>query len=208
LSRESMLNVGAEIVPELEATYAAPTCEVPLPHRGRRPHHVAKGIRRNLGDLVSDRSVTPHRPASGRRGAEADDVRHEKSASAIVAVKPTNKAGPPAAEPVERKGRDRGERGTAKHAPDTEPARVNPGAGRVRQAARQRKTETVHRASSPHHGRYASDAYYALRRKAAPGVDGVTWEDYEVDLEPRLKICTIGSIAASTGRNHPAGRIY
>jgi retron-type reverse transcriptase len=30
-------------------------------------------------------------------------------------------------------------------------------------------------------------AFYALRRKAAPGVDGVTWQDYEADLEPRLQ---------------------
>lgn len=30
-------------------------------------------------------------------------------------------------------------------------------------------------------------AFYALRRKAAPGVDGMTWQDYEADLEPRLR---------------------
>jgi group II intron reverse transcriptase/maturase len=29
-------------------------------------------------------------------------------------------------------------------------------------------------------------AFYALKRKAAPGVDGVTWQDFETDLEPRL----------------------
>jgi RNA-directed DNA polymerase len=29
-------------------------------------------------------------------------------------------------------------------------------------------------------------AFYALKRKAAPGVDGVTWQEYEADLEPRL----------------------
>jgi RNA-directed DNA polymerase len=30
-------------------------------------------------------------------------------------------------------------------------------------------------------------AYFALRPKAAPGVDGVTWEDYGVDLEENLR---------------------
>jgi len=30
------------------------------------------------------------------------------------------------------------------------------------------------------------EAFYALKRKAAPGVDGVTWEDYEADLERKL----------------------
>ena len=29
--------------------------------------------------------------------------------------------------------------------------------------------------------------FYALKRKAAPGVDGVTWQDYEAELEPRLE---------------------
>jgi RNA-directed DNA polymerase len=29
-------------------------------------------------------------------------------------------------------------------------------------------------------------AFYALQRDAAPGVDGLTWRDYEADLEPRL----------------------
>jgi RNA-directed DNA polymerase len=31
-----------------------------------------------------------------------------------------------------------------------------------------------------------SVAFYALKRKAAPGVDGVTWQDYEVALESNL----------------------
>jgi hypothetical protein len=29
--------------------------------------------------------------------------------------------------------------------------------------------------------------FYALKRKVAPGVDGVTWQDYETELEPRLE---------------------
>ena len=30
-------------------------------------------------------------------------------------------------------------------------------------------------------------AFYALKRKAAAGVDGMMWADYEADLEPRLE---------------------
>jgi group II intron reverse transcriptase/maturase len=30
------------------------------------------------------------------------------------------------------------------------------------------------------------DSFYALKRKAAPGVDGVTWQEYEIGLEGRL----------------------
>jgi RNA-directed DNA polymerase len=30
------------------------------------------------------------------------------------------------------------------------------------------------------------DSFYALKRKAAPGVDGMTWQEYETGLEERL----------------------
>ena len=54
---------------------------------------------------------------------------HGKSDSAIVAAKPTNKAGRPAAEPVERRAGDRGECGSAQHAPGTVPGKRVPSAG-------------------------------------------------------------------------------
>ena len=31
------------------------------------------------------------------------------------------------------------------------------------------------------------DSFYALKRRAAPGVDGVPWREYETGLEDRLK---------------------
>jgi hypothetical protein len=30
------------------------------------------------------------------------------------------------------------------------------------------------------------DSYYALKREAAPGVDGVRWQEYERDLDEKL----------------------
>src|SRR5260370_1130195 len=30
------------------------------------------------------------------------------------------------------------------------------------------------------------DSFYSLKRKAAPGVDGITWQEYETGLEDRL----------------------
>ena len=58
---------------------------------------------------------------------------------------------------------------------------------RVRKAARQRKKERF--TALFHHINVDTlrTAFYALRRKAAPGVDGMTWRDYEADLEPKLK---------------------
>ena len=64
--------------------------------------------------------------------------------------------------------------------------RVTQALGRVRQAARQRKKEKFTALLHPISVDTLRVAYYALKRKAAPGVDGVTWEDYEAELEPRL----------------------
>jgi group II intron reverse transcriptase/maturase len=58
---------------------------------------------------------------------------------------------------------------------------------RVRQAARQRKkgqfTALLHHISPD----TLRTAFYALKRKAAPGVDGITWQDYEADLDHRIE---------------------
>jgi len=58
---------------------------------------------------------------------------------------------------------------------------------RVRKAARLRKKAQF--TALLHHINVDTlrTAFHALRRKAAPGVDGVTWQDYEADLEPRLR---------------------
>ena len=66
-------------------------------------------------------------------------------------------------------------------------ARVSQALDRVRKAARQRKKERF--TALFHHINVDTlrTAFYALKRKAAPGVDGMTWQDYEADLEPRLE---------------------
>jgi retron-type reverse transcriptase len=58
---------------------------------------------------------------------------------------------------------------------------------RVRDAARQRKKEKF--SALLHHVTVdlLRDAFLALKRRAAPGVDGVTWSDYEVSLEGNLQ---------------------
>ena len=111
----------------------------------------------------------------------------EKSDPAIVAAKPTNKAGQPAAEPVEPRAGTKGNAGqqSTRRAQDRES--VSQALERIRQAARQRKKETVHRALPPSQRRSAAEAFFALKRDAAPGVDGLTWQDYEADLERKLE---------------------
>ena len=57
---------------------------------------------------------------------------------------------------------------------------------RVRQAARQRKKERF--TALLHHINIdlLRTAFFALKRDAAPGVDGLTWQDYEADLDRNL----------------------
>ena len=57
----------------------------------------------------------------------------------------------------------------------------------VQQAARHRKKERF--TALLHHLNVDTlrTAFLALKRKAAPGVDGVTWRDYEAELEPNLE---------------------
>jgi len=79
--------------------------------------------------------------------------------------------------------------------------------GRVRKAARHRKKERF--TALLHHINQDTlrMAFYALKRDAAPGVDGVTWTDYEADLEPRLADLH-GRVHRGAYRPQPSRRTY
>jgi len=111
----------------------------------------------------------------------------EKSDSAIRAMKPANKAGRPAAEWVEQRAETKGNTGQPRTHRAQNRNGVSPGLERVRQAARQRKKERF--TALLHHvtADLLQEAFYALKRKAAPGVDGLRWQDYEVGLEDNLR---------------------
>jgi RNA-directed DNA polymerase len=51
------------------------------------------------------------------------------------------------------------------------------------------------------------DSYYALKREAAPGVDGVTWYEYETDLDERV-LNLHSRIHRGTYRAQPSKRTY
>src|SRR2546430_5918484 len=110
-----------------------------------------------------------------------------KSDSAIVARKPTNKAGQLAAESVEPSAEAKGNASqqSTRRAQDRE--RVSQALERIRQVARQRKKERF--TSLFHHisVELLRVAFLALKRDAAPGVDGLTWQDYEADLDRKIE---------------------
>jgi RNA-directed DNA polymerase len=107
----------------------------------------------------------------------------EKSDLFVVAQKPRNKPGRPGAEAVERR---EGAEGNAveprmRRTPSRES--VTQGLDRVRQAAKARKKERF--TALLHHVdvELLKAAYLWLKRDAAAGVDGLTWKEYERDLE-------------------------
>ncbi|HLY41067.1 MAG TPA: group II intron reverse transcriptase/maturase [Terracidiphilus sp.] len=85
--------------------------------------------------------------------------------------------------------------------------RVSHGLAGVRKVARERK-ETKFTALL-HHLTVAllQDSFYALKRKAAPGVDGVTWQEYETGLEGRLADLH-GRVHSGAYRAQPSRRVY
>src|SRR6202521_5231010 len=117
----------------------------------------------------------------------------EKSDPAIVAEKPANKAeGPSAARPAgETHAAEPGEprAGTEGNADQQSTCRtqsrvsVSQALERIRKVARERKKERF--TALFHHisVELLGDAFYELKEDAAPGVDRLTWEDYEVELE-------------------------
>ncbi|MGA2792888.1 MAG: reverse transcriptase domain-containing protein, partial [Roseiarcus sp.] len=111
----------------------------------------------------------------------------EKSDSVVVAVKPTNKAEQSAAEPVEQRTGTKGNAGQQSTRRAQDRASVSQALSRVRKVAKERKTEKF--TTLLHHLDLSMlrTAFFALKKDAAPGVDGLTSESYEADLDPRIK---------------------
>jgi RNA-directed DNA polymerase len=109
-----------------------------------------------------------------------------KSDSGIVAEKPTNKAGQPAAESVERRAGTEGNTVQQSTCRAQDRESVSQALDRIRRVARQRKKEKftalLHHISAEH----LEEAFFELKENAAPGVDGLTWRAYEADLERNL----------------------
>ena len=110
----------------------------------------------------------------------------EKSDLFIVAKKPANKPGQPGAEPVERRERAEGNTGESHMRRTQCRESVSQGLDCVRQAAKARKKERF--TALLHHVNVdlLKEAYSWLKRSAAPGVDGLTWKEYEQELEANI----------------------
>lgn len=111
-----------------------------------------------------------------------------KSDRSIVPKKGTNKAGEPVAETLEGRGLAKGNPSQRDTDRTQGRERVSSALERVRQAARRGKEEKF---TALLHHVYSVDAlreaYAAVKRDAAPGVDGETWRAYGEHLEENLQ---------------------
>lgn len=131
-----------------------------------------------------------------------------KSDDRVVPKKPSNKAARVVAETGEGRGSTKGN-SREQSAHQTQGwERASQALERVRRAARKDKKQ---RFTALLHHIYDIDrlreAFYALRKDAAPGVDGVTWDEYERDHEARLRDLS-GRIKRGAFRAKPVLRAY
>ena len=110
-----------------------------------------------------------------------------KSDRSIVPAKSPNKVGQPIAEATEGRERTKGN-ADQQNAPRTQGRTSASNAlDRVREAARRSKdakfTALLHHVTIER----LRNAFLDLKRQAAPGVDGITWEQYEDNLEESLR---------------------
>src|SRR5437016_4064587 len=131
----------------------------------------------------------------------------EESDSGILPMNHSNKDGKPLAESEE--GRPLIKENTRQ--PNTYPTqsekRVSQGLAGVRKTARENKemkfTALLHHLTVD----LLRESFYALKRKAAPGVDGITWQEYETGLEDRL-VDLHGRVHRGAYQARPSRRVY
>jgi len=85
--------------------------------------------------------------------------------------------------------------------------RTSQGLSGVRRVAKERKQERF--TTLLHHvtGDLLRESFASLKKQAAPGVDGVTWSEYEEGLEDRL-VDLHGRIHRGAYRAQPSRRVY
>lgn len=125
----------------------------------------------------------------------------------VVPTKCSNKSGQPPAEGMEgrRPAKENIEQSTSLRTQSR--ASESSGLLGVREVARREKrtrfTALLHHVTVPR----LQDSFYALKREAAPGVDAVTWHEYETDLNTKL-VALHQHVHQGTYRAQPSRRAY
>jgi len=130
-----------------------------------------------------------------------------KSDRPVVPAKPPNNAAQAVAEVVEERGLAKGSATSKTRPGHSAGVSATSALDRVRHVAQTDKearfTALLHHVSVDR----LRVAYWALKPKAAPGVDGVTWQDYGQDLEANLQDLH-GRVHRGSYRPRPSRRVY
>ena len=131
----------------------------------------------------------------------------EKSDCAVVPVNQSNREAQASAEAGEGRAQTKENIVQSHMRPTQSGQRVSQGLHGVRQAARKRKQERF--TALLHHLNIGllRDSFYALKRQASPGVDGVRWQEYETGLEDRLTDLH-SRVHRGVYRAQPSRRVY
>ena len=138
---------------------------------------------------------------------KADTHALEESDRAILSMNQTNKEERSSAEPGEKRARAKENIVPSNTNPTQSGEQVSQGLSGVREAAKKRRQERFTALLHHVHVDLLRDSYYALKRQAAPGVDGVTWQEYEIGLEGRLADLH-NRIHRGAYRAQPSRRVY
>ncbi len=137
----------------------------------------------------------------------ADTHVQEQSDCVVVPVNQPNKEGQPLAEVGEGRVQTEENIVPSSMRPTQSGKRMSQGLNGVRQAAIERKQERF--TALLHHLTVdlLRDSFFALKRQAAPGVDGVTWKEYESGLEDRL-VDLHSRVHRGAYQAQPSRRVY
>src|SRR5215831_8962333 len=131
----------------------------------------------------------------------------EESHSGIVPMNHSNKDTRPSAESGEGRPLIKENAGQSNTCPTQSGMGVSQGLAGVRKVAREHKemkfTALLHHLTVE----LLRESFYSLKRKAAPGVDGVRWQEYESGLENRL-VELHGRVHRGAYRAQPSRRVY
>src|SRR6266568_3517067 len=132
---------------------------------------------------------------------------YKESDSGILPMNQSNKDGTTPAQSGEERPLIKENAGQPNTYPTQSGKGVSQGLAGVRKAARENKemkfTALLHHLTVD----LLRESFYSLKRKAAPGVDGVTWQEYEDGLEDRL-IDLHGRVHRGAYRAMPSRRVY
>jgi hypothetical protein len=131
----------------------------------------------------------------------------EESHSGVLPMNHSNKDTRSSAESGEGRPLIKENAGQSNTYPTQSGKGVSQGLAGVRKAAREHKemkfTALLHHLTVD----LLRESFYSLKRKAAPGVDGVTWQEYESGLEDRL-VDLQGRVHRGAYRALPSRRVY